>query len=299
MTNQDDRAEFEARLTMLRPALHRYAARMMGSALDGEDVVQEAIARAIAGFGRAAPQASLDGWLFRITHNAAIDQLRARARHGSERLVEDGDIVSPADEAASRLAARAALTVFMRLPASQRAAVILKDVLGYSNEEAAGILGSTLAATKALLHRGRERLRLFADEPATATPPLDAAEMRRLQTYVDRFNARDFDAVRAMLADDVRFELVAKAQGGRSAFETYFTRYAGRTTWHLATGTIDGRPAVIVTDPAHAFGAARYLIVLDWAGDRIVRMRDFYYASYVAESATIRLAPFPPGAIMA
>ena len=297
MTNQDDRAEFEERLTMLRPALHRYAARMMGSALDGEDVVQEAIARAIAGFGRAAPETSLDGWLFRITHNAAIDQLRARARHRSERLVEDGDIVSPGDEAASRLAARAALSVFMRLPASQRAAVILKDVLGYSNEEAAGILGSTLAATKALLHRGRERLRLFADEPAAT--PLDAAEMQRLQTYIDRFNARDFDALRAMLADDVRFELIAKAQGGRSAFETYFTRYAGRTTWHLALGTIDGRLAAIVTDPAHAFGASRYVITVDWADGRIVRMPDFYYAAYVTDGAAIRLAPFPPGAIMA
>ena len=147
--------EFAARLAALRPALHRYAARMVGSVLDGEDVVQEAIARALGAVDRAPPKGDADPWLFRITHNAAIDFLRGRQRASGEREVAEEDIVSDADEAARLVATRAAMSAFLRLPPSQRGAVILKDVLGYSNEEVAAILGTTLAASKAALHRGR------------------------------------------------------------------------------------------------------------------------------------------------
>jgi len=282
--DQDRRKALEARLVGLRPAAHRYAARMVGSALDGEDVVQEAFARAIAAFDHAPPDDNSDGWLFRIAHNAAIDFLRARARRAA-RMVEEEDLISGDDVAASRVAARAALSVFMQLPPSQRGTVILKDVLGYSNEEAAGILDMTLAATKAALHRGRGRLRLLAEE-TTGVPQLDTADIDRLRLYVDRFNARDFDAVRAMVADDVRFDLVARLQGGRASFETYFSRYGEMTAWHLSVGTIDGRLAAIVTDPG---GATTHVIAIDWAGGRITRLRDFYHAPYVLEGAAVAL----------
>lgn len=285
--DQDQRMAFEARLVALRPALHHYAARMVGSALDGEDVVQEAIARAIAALDRAPPGANADGWLFRIAHNAAMDFLRARAR-GTTRMIEEDDLISGDDEAASRVATRAALSVFMQLPPSQRGVVILKDVLGYSNEESASILGITLAATKAALHRGRNRLRVLADAP-TVAPQLDPTDLDRLRIYVDRFNARDFDAIRTMIADDVRFDLVAQAQGDRSSFETYFSRYGEMIAWHLAVGLIDGRLAAIVTDPADPAGTATHVITIDWAGGRISRLRDFYHARYVLDGAAITL----------
>jgi RNA polymerase sigma-70 factor (ECF subfamily) len=285
--DQDQRVAFEARLVALRPALHRYAARMVGSALDGEDVVQEAIARAVAALDRAPPDANAEGWLFRIAHNAAMDFLRARARWRS-RMIEEDDLISAADEAATRVATRAALSVFMQLPPAQRGTVILKDVLGYSNEESARILGTTLAATKAALHRGRNRLRLLADAPAVA-PQLDPADLDRLRIYVDRFNARDFDAIRAMIADDVRFDLVAQVQGGRSSFETYFSRYGEMVAWHLAVGLIDGRLAAVVTDPADPAGTATHVIAIDWIGGRISRLRDFYHARYVLDGAAITL----------
>ena len=285
--DDDRRKALEAQLVALRPAVHRYAARMVGSALDGEDVVQEAIARAVAALDHAPPDENVDGWLFRIAHNAAIDFLRARARR-TARMVEEDDLVSGDDVAASRVAARAALSVFMQLPPSQRGTVILKDVLGYSNEEAAGILDMTLAATKAALHRGRGRLRLFAEEPAGA-PPLDSADLDRLRLYVDRFNARDFDAIRGMVADDVRFDLVARMQGGRASFETYFSRYGEMTAWHLSPGLVDGRLAAIVTDPADPAGPPTHVIAIDWAGDRIARLRDFYHARYVLEGAAVVL----------
>jgi len=287
--DQDDRTAFEARVVALRPALHRYAARMVGSALDGEDVVQDAIARAVAALNRAPPDANVDGWLFRIAHNAAMDFIRARGRWRS-RMIEEDDLISRADEAASRVATGAALAVFMQLPPSQRGAVILKDVLGYSNEESAGILGSTLAATKAALHRGRDRLRLLADAPTDA-PQLDPADLDRLRIYVDRFNARDFDAIRTMIADDVRFDLVAQMKGGRSAFETYFSRYGGMTAWHLKVGWIDDRLAAIVTNPADATGTPTHVIAIDWADGKISRLRDFYHARYVLDGAAVTLFP--------
>lgn len=285
-SNSDD--EFTGRLIALRPALHRYASRMVGSALDGEDVVQEAVARAIGALGRAPPEGDGTSWLFRITHNVAIDFLRSRERVSAEREVADDDMVSDADDAARRLATRAAMTAFMRLPPSQRGAVILKDVLGYSNEEVAVILGTTLAASKAALHRGRAQLRLHADAaPEVSTP--NAEDLARLQIYVDRFNERDFDAVRRMLADDVRFDLVARLQGGRSSLETYFSRYTEMSAWRLNVGRIDGRLAAIVTNPDDLQRLPTNVIVVAWAGDAIVRLRDFYHASYVLDGAAVEL----------
>jgi len=288
MTDETDRARVEALLVELRPALHRYAARMVGSVLDGEDVVQDAIARAMAALDRAPPEGDATAWSFRIAHNAAIDHLRARARRAGEQEIQEEDMVSDGDEAARRFAAGAALAVFMHLPPLQRGTVILKDVLGYSNEEAAGILDTTLAATKAALHRGRARLRLLADAPSSPRPA-DHGDVIRLQTYVDRFNARDFDAIRAMLADDVRFELVARMTRDRAAFETYFTRYTEMTSWRLSVGMIEGRAAAIVHDPADPAGPPTGLIVIDWADGRIVRLRDFYHARYVLRDAEISL----------
>lgn len=114
-----------------------------------------------------------------------------------------------------------------------------------------------------------------------------ADNLARLQAYVDRFNERDFDAIRTMLADDVRFDLVARMQGGRSAFETYFTRYTEMTAWRLSIGWVDGELAAIVTDPSDPGASPFNMIVIDWAGERIVRLRDFYHARYALDGAAI------------
>ena len=128
-------------LDRLRPTLHRYCARMVGSALDGEDIVQEAMLRALE---------NPEGWLFRIAHNLALDFLRRRARLGDTHSEGDVDlIVHPVDEQARREAAGATLPAFMCMPASQRSVVILFDVLEYSAEEVGEILGMFAAAGRA------------------------------------------------------------------------------------------------------------------------------------------------------
>src|SRR5438477_1449554 len=100
----------EQLLGEFRPRLHRYCARMTGSVIDGEDVVQEAILKAIEARGEAGALANPEGWLFRIAHNAALDFLRKRARQEAMRSEEDPDMIadraSPAD---IRLAAAASM----------------------------------------------------------------------------------------------------------------------------------------------------------------------------------------------
>src|SRR4051812_27680989 len=202
-------AAFERLLAELRPKLHRYCARMTGSVIDGEDVVQEALLKAIDAHPHAGPIADPQAWLFRIAHNTALDYLRRRARQNAISADEDVDMIAdPVAVTDDRQVAAANLRTFMRLPVAQRSSIILMDVLGYSLEEVGGVTDFTIPAVKAALHRGRTRLRELAQEPDDLPlPALEEGERARLAAYVDRFNARDFEAVRDMLADEVRLEL--------------------------------------------------------------------------------------------
>lgn len=275
-------------MTELRPRLHRYCARMVGSALDGEDVVQEALAKAAEAFPDAGRIERPEGWLFRIAHNAALDALRRRRRQAALRsgagVPDMPDVRATADV---RVAAAASLGIFLHLPATQRASVVLMDVLGHSLAETAAILGMSIAAVKAALHRGRARLRELSVVPAD-TPRLDAAERDRLRAYADRFNARDFDALRTLLAEDVRLDLVNRTRrAGRKDVSEYFTRYAEAADWRFFPGVADGRPALMVSDPADPSGAVGYVVLLEWVEGRIAAIRDFRYAAYVTEGMVL------------
>jgi RNA polymerase sigma-70 factor, ECF subfamily len=284
------REAFDRLLGSLRPKLHRYCARMVGSGIDGEDVVQEALLKAIEAFPHAAPIGNVEAWLFRIVQNSALDFLRRRGRQqrffGDEEVAMIADAV---DEIHQRQAAAAGLYAFMRLPAAQRSSVILKDVLGYSLEEIGGITGSSVAAVKAALHRGREGLRAAVQEPDDrAAPILSTAERARLSAYVVHFNARDFDTVRNMLAEDVRLELVNKTRlKGRAEVERYFGNYASVHDWHFRLGFVDRRPAIVAADPNDPARVPRYFILLHWTSDQIDVIRDFRHARYVLDAAEI------------
>ena len=284
------RQTFDRLLGELRPKLHRYCARMTGSTIDGEDVLQDALMKAIEAFPEAEPITHFEGWLFRIAHNAALDFLRRRARQEAVRSDEDPDmIVDPTASVDDRQIAAASLRTFMRLPVAQRSTVILMDVLGYSLEKIGGVIDATVPAIKAALHRGRARLRELAQEPEDLPSPVLAdAERSRLAAYVDRFNARDFDTLRDMLADEVRLELVSRLRrSGRSQVANYFSNYDRLADWHLVAGLVEGRPAVLVRDPANPSAAPAYFVLLEWAGDRIVNIRDFRHARYVTEGAEL------------
>ena len=287
----DPKAEFERLLAELRPRLHRYCARMTGSVIDGEDVLQETLVKAIEAFPHTGPLANVEGWLFRIAHNAALDFLRRRARREG---VQDGDealetIADPDSEIERRQAAAASLRTLMRLPVAQRSSVILMDVLGHSLEEISEVLDSTVPAVKANLHRGRQRLVELAAEPDDRPPPVLAeADRQRLAAYVARFNARDFDALRAQLADDVKVEVVNRTRlSGRGEVGRYFGNYSQTDDWHLAPGLVEGRPAAVVLDPAQPAGLPVYFMLIDWRDGRLLNVRDFRYARYVVDGAEL------------
>jgi len=282
------REAFDRSLSELRPKLHRYCARMTGSVIDGEDVLQETLVKAIEAFAGAGPIANPEGWLFRIAHNAALDFLRRRARRETAGLDEDAEmIVDPANPVADRQIAATSLRTFMRLPVAQRSSVILMDVLGCSLQEIGAIMECSLAAAKAALHRGRTQLRAFADEPEDAPQAsLSDADRARLGAYVAHFNARDFDAIRAMIADDVRLELVSKTRlNGKAEVSRYFGNYSDINDWHLVPGVLEGRPAILVFDPNDRDAGPKYFMLLDWAAGKVATIRDFRHAPYVIEGA--------------
>src|SRR5262245_49364497 len=196
-------ADFEELLKNIRPELHRYVTRMVGSVIDAEDVVQEALVKANDSRSLLSAESNLRGWLFRIAHNKAIDHLR-RYKDEPMELLDEYPAAEPDVPLEEKELAAVALSFFLKLAPRQRSCVILKDVMGYSLAEISEFLNATVPEIKAALHRGRTRLRDLARNVETSTLALDAHERDLLARYVDRFNARDFEAVRAMLADEVQ-----------------------------------------------------------------------------------------------
>jgi RNA polymerase sigma-70 factor (ECF subfamily) len=239
-----------------------------------------------------------EGWLFRIAHNTALDFLRRRARGPMMEHEEALERLAASDSYhRDHEAATMSLSTFMRLPALQRTAVILKDVLGHSLEEVASISGASEAAAKSALQRGRVRLREIAREPAGIMPPVLSEGMRtRLTTYVEGFKIGDFDTVRAMLADDVKLDLVAKMRKqGKSEVGEYYTAYAAATRWAYAAGAVDDRPAMVVYDRNVSLEEPAYFVAVDFDGDRVVSVHDFLYARYAMEGIDLLL--LEPGSL--
>lgn len=281
--------DFEKLLGEMRPKLHRYCARMTGSAVDGEDVVQETLAKAHAARASFGGLDNPQAWLYRIAHNTSLDFLRHRARiPPMEDEAELAALASPA--VPDPEIAATCLRRFMRLPALQRSAVILRDVLGHSLGEAAQITAASEMAVKSALQRGRERLRALAGEPEELAPPaIDGATSARLIAYVDGFKSGDFDAVRAMLADDVQLELVTKLRrNGKSEVSDYYGAYAAARQWAFAPAMVEGRAAMLVFDRNVSLTIPAYFVALAFGGDQVVDIRDFLYARYAMEALEIQ-----------
>jgi len=284
----------------IRPELHRYCARLTGSIVDGEDVVQDTLAKAYYAISMAAEMPPLRPFLFRIAHNTALDVLRRYERRHVElvaELPEPSDAVL-VEERPDPEIVRAALATFLELPVAQRSAVILKDVLGCSLDEIVESTGASLPAVKAALHRGRAALRARAAPAQTAPPAARGTDLARLNRYATLFNARDWDGLRAFLAQDCRLELVSRVERRGAAVGEYFSRYADLRDFRVVPGVLDdaavgGRPALAVYAP-RASDAPAYFVLLEWRDAHVALIRDFRYVPYIADEVRLGRAAFRP-----
>jgi RNA polymerase sigma-70 factor (ECF subfamily) len=283
---ETNRGEFLALVENLRPGLHRYCARMTGSIADGEDVVQDALARAYYSLAELESVTLLRPWLFRIAHNKALDFLRRQEYRKSEPIetaehVAGDTALEPEETLAREQAVRAAISSFLQLAPAQRACVILKDVLDHSLEEIAQALDLSVPAVKAALHRGRARLP--ARQEVIASPHGASPGLAR---YARLFNARDWDGVRAMLIEDVKVDVVSRQRLTGDEARRYFTNYAAATDWYFVPAWLDGREVLAVLPGPDAPGA-RYFVEVTFVAECVTAIRDYRHVPYIAREADL------------
>jgi RNA polymerase sigma-70 factor, ECF subfamily len=282
------RDQFMELVDEVRPELHRYCARMIGSIFDGEDVVQETLAKAYYAFGQMVQPPNLKPWLFRIAHNTAMDFIKRYDRRHVEPVAEVPDRAEPEESGVDPALVEAALTVFAELPPTQRSAAILKDVLGQTLEETADTMGTTVGAVKAALTRARANI-ARAPRPRRLEParPVSDETLTTLRRYADLFNARDWDALRALLAAESRLEVVSRVQHPRAVDAGYYDRYAAyieTEDLRAEAGFVDGLPVIAIFSPPSSRAPA-YFVLLEVRAGRISLIRDFRYIPYIAVDA--------------
>jgi RNA polymerase sigma-70 factor (ECF subfamily) len=225
----------ELRLEQHRSELTGYCYRMLGSAFEAEDAVQETLVRAWRGFDRFEGRSALRSWLYRIATNVCLDMLSGRERRArpmdlsspataasplgaplpevtwiepmpdSRALPSDGD---PADLAVARDSVRLAfIAALQHLAPRQRAVLILREVLSWKASEVAELLDTTVASVNSALQRARATLaagEVTATEPAK---PMDDEQRALLARYVDAFERYDLDSLTSLLHEDATLSM--------------------------------------------------------------------------------------------
>ena len=280
------RKQFVAAAGAVRPRLHRFCARMCGSSLDGEDLVQETLAEAFYNLPSLRDGTRFEAWLFRIAYHRCIDFLRRERRRDEDvpfdeehDRAEDAEGYAVAFDDAPIDGALAALVT--ELPPKERAAVLLKDVLDYSLEEVAGIADSTLGGAKAALHRARTKLRGMKAVPAVAE--MDHEQRRLFDAYAEVFNRRDWDALKHLVRADARLEIVGATEGVMSGLgATYSSNYTSLPwEWRLEAALVDGVPAIVHWRRDGDVWRPHAAIRLWWEDGKVSHIRDYIHVDYL------------------
>lgn len=295
----------EAQLEVHRAALTGHCYRMLGSAFDAEDAVQETLVRAWQSLDRFQGRASLRTWLYRIATNVCLDTLSDRSRR--TRPIEDSGVGSvnhpldarppthwlepipdaralPADADPFELAALrqsirlAFVAALQHLPPRQRAALLLTEVLGWSAAEVAECLGTSVAAVNSAVQRARAAL--VSRDATDSGEPLSAAQSTLLERYVDAFHRYDVDALVTLLREDATLSMPPYTLWlrGRDAIRTWcLGRGAGCRGSRLVPTRASGSPAFGQYRPGGPDGSYLpwALIVLELSGERIAAWNAF------------------------
>jgi len=211
-TAQQD--ELTARFEEYRRELTGYSYRMLGSAFEAEDAVQETFIRAWRGHDRFEGRSALRSWLYRIATNVCLDLLAGRERRArpmdlgpiepapTSLVVPDGD---PAAVAVARETIRLAFVAALQhLPPRQRAVLVLCEVLRWQAAEVAELLETSVAAVNSALQRARATLASSDVRLDAAPAELSEADRDLLARYVKAFEAYDMEALTALIQEDAR-----------------------------------------------------------------------------------------------
>ena len=203
--------------------------------------------------------------------------------------VADSAQPDPLEMLMRKEAVKTAVSRFVELPTLQRSVVILKDVLDESLIEIAALLDLTVDAVKGHLARGRAHLREINahGRPLPDARPASAAVAR----YVALFNQRDWDGLRALLADDVKLhQSLHPLRVGRADVGLFFTLYAKIDGVSLAPAWLEDREVIAVFED-RADPKPSYIMWLEWRDGRISFIHDYRYVRYVTADAELTLAP--------
>ncbi len=274
----------------VRPELHRYCSRLMGSIVDGEDVVQDTFVRALQALPELDEDTPLRPWIFRIAHNRALDLIRSRAIRMSEPLEAALEIVDaagndPVEMLMRQDVVKTAVTHFAELPILQRSAVILKDVLDESLLEIAELLDLSVDAVKGHLSRGRARLKEINARAQALPEALVPSAATSL--YIRLFNQRDWDGLRALLAEDVRLNQSSyPLRVGRANVGLFFSIYARSPQVRLAPARLEGREVIAVFEDPES-SKPSYMMWLEWRDGLISFIHDYRHVRYVVADAEL------------
>jgi RNA polymerase sigma-70 factor (ECF subfamily) len=287
----DERA-FAALAEPFRRELQLHCYRLLGSVQDAEDLVQETLLAAWRGLDGFEERASLRSWLYRIATNRSLNAIRERGRRPAtentmnpsrvHRAPEpswlepyaDTALPDPAPGPEARYEQRETIQLsfivaLQNLPAKQRAALVLRDVLGFHTDEAASILETTPQSVKAALQRARTTLDSYTIEREQAPLPDSPTERNLLATFSDAFEAGDTARLLTLLSSDARVTMPPQPGEliGHEAIGAYLDRGAEvrGTPLEVRPTRANGQPAFACYLRSRAWG----MIVLALSGDKV------------------------------
>ena len=296
-------AQDVAQLEEHRSALLGHCYRMLGSAAEADDAVQETMIRAWRGLERFDGRASVRTWLYRIATNVCLDALadRTRRMHPIEEgpaSTPDDPLISrprthwlepvadakalPADSNPAELAVLkqsirlAFVAALQHLPPKQRAVLLLMEVLGWSSAEIAGSLETSVASVNSAVQRARATL---ASRNIEQPAPMSESQTRLLDRYVDAFHRYDVDELASLLCQDAAFSM--------PPYSLWLRGPDAVRAWLVGRGSVCRGSRLVPTAACGSPAFAHYhptpegvfkawaIIVLDLLGDRIASWTSF------------------------